>query len=82
MTKQEFLSLRPRHNWMYCHALTQSGYYVCGVKREQDPILNQRVIAGRLQVIKNNPFYDEYVAWNINGVALDHDYGNLDMETV
>lgn len=83
MTKQEFLKDRQRMPWMNWHALTVKCIYVCGVKRMQVPSRkNQMCIVGRVLWFSDCEDKADYADWNLNGVALGHDYGNLDMETV
>lgn len=78
MTKQEFLKDRQRMPWMNWHALTVKGIYVCAVKKMPIQSRKQICITGRIL----HSDKADYADWNLNGVALGHDYGDLDMETV
>lgn len=83
MTKSEFIKDRERMPWMWYHALTVKGLYVCGVKRMPVPSRkNQMCITGRVLYFAGKSDKADFADWSLNGVALGHDFGDLDMETV
>lgn len=82
MTKSEFLLFRQTRGWMYSHALTVTGNYVAGVHQMTNPSLNRRVISGKVIVNPDDCGGAPAVDWDLNGVAIDHDFGDLDIETV
>ncbi len=85
MTPDQLNKLRQTQHWRYAHALTTTGYYVAGVQKMQSPSYgNQRIIVGN---VVENPKGERleimgHGEWWLNGVAINHEFGDLNMETV
>lgn len=85
MTPAELHRLRQTQHWRNAHALTVTGYYAAGVQRMNSPSYgNQRIITGN---VVENPQGERmevmgHGEWWLNGVAINHDFGDLNMETV
>ena len=41
------------------------------------PRHNHITWSGRVFVVDGNPYYDSYADWWLNGVAINHDFGDL-----
>lgn len=82
MTPAQLTNLRQTENWRYAHALTVTGYYVAGVVKhvfKDFPYYSGRIV--------ENPQGEwlepaKYEKWRIDGRAINHDFGDLDMSTV
>lgn len=74
------------------HKLTATGYYVCGVKRGEHTWRDNKT--GQLKTIKyfsgritenekgETLHPAEWAKWHLDGRAIKHDFGDLNMETV
>lgn len=57
---------------------TTKGYSVAGLQTAYHPKESvYRGWSGRLRVVAEDPYYDEYLKWNSDGSAFKHDYGDL-----
>lgn len=80
MTQDELNRLRQIQPWRHSHAVTKTGYYVAGVQRMLNPSYgNQRIITGN---VVENPQGERmevmgHGEWWLNGVAINHDFGDL-----
>lgn len=55
------------------HRITDNGHYVCGFKRHSDRYSGRVVEDGDGHRLENAVYAD----WDLLGVAIDHDFGNL-----
>lgn len=59
-------------------AVTTKGYTVAGLDRAYNPRFNHWLeYSGRVRVIDSDPFFDEMVRWDKDGIAIDHGFGDL-----
>lgn len=60
---------------------TTKGHSVAGLQSAYHPRENvYRGWSGRVRVVEGNPYYDDYVKWNEQGVAQKHNYGDINVK--
>lgn len=61
-------------------AKTTKGHEVFALQRMEDPKTRQPLWSGKIRMVKDNPYFDEYFDWRRgwnDGLAIEHDMGNL-----
>lgn len=62
-------------------AKTTKGYEVFALKRWFNAKTLTPTWSGKIRLVEGNPYFDEYFAWyrepHRNGVAIEHDKGDL-----
>lgn len=63
-------------------AVTTKGYSVAGVQHAYNPKLNHWLeYSGRVRVLEGDPYYDLIVRWDDQGNAINHDLGDLVLDS-
>lgn len=58
---------------------TSKGHSVFGLQQAYHPKSNvYRGWSGRVRVVENDPHFDDYVKFNSDGSAFNHEFGDLD----
>ena len=56
------------------------GFAVFGLQTAYHPKSNvYRGYSGRVRVVEDNPYFDDYVKFNSDGSAFKHEFGDLDL---
>lgn len=60
---------------------TTEGLKVAGLQKALDvKTLRFSGWSGRVRVVANDPFNDEYVKWSDQGKAIGHEYGDINLQ--
>ena len=62
---------------------TDQGVSVFGLKKSVNPSTMQYdKWSGRARIVEGNPYHDQRLAWDLNGNAIDHQYGNINPQNI